>query len=149
MAQYLSLHKNKSQTAQLWLCRLERHFSVKQYGEVQAQVNHMVKFCGRYGLHEFKFEAELLLVEVYLAVGDGGQAMVLISQILASLEQYPNQYVQIKVSARFTLAMIKFKRGETMFAYEEVTRDVLPYALEHGTKRFKMRVISLLAKVTL
>ena len=109
----------------------------------------MVKFCGRYGLHEFKFEAELLLVEVYLAVGDGGQAMVLISQILASLEQYPNQFVQIKVSARFTLAMIKFKRGETMFAYEEVTRDVLPYALEHGTKRFKMRVISLLAKITL
>ena len=39
----------------------------------------MVKFCGRYGLHEFKFEAELLLVEVYLAVGDGRQAMVLVS----------------------------------------------------------------------
>jgi len=39
----------------------------------------MVKFCGRYGLYEFKFEAELLLVEVYLAVGDCGQAMVLIS----------------------------------------------------------------------
>ena len=108
----------------------------------------MVKFCSRYGLHEFKFEAELLLVEVYLAVGDGGQAMVLVSQILASLEQYPNQFVHIKVSAKFTLAMIKFKRGETAFAFEELTRDVLPYALEHGTKRFKLRVIALLAKVS-
>ena len=50
----------------------------------------MVKFCSRYGLYEFKFEAELMLVEVYLAVGETGQAMVLISQIIASLEQYPN-----------------------------------------------------------
>ena len=79
MSQYLAIHKNKSQTAHSWLCRLERHFQVRAYGEVQAQVNHMVKFCSRYGLYEFKFEAELLLVEVYLAVGDTGQAMVLIS----------------------------------------------------------------------
>ena len=107
----------------------------------------MVKFCGRYGLHEFKFEAELMLVEVYLAVGDSGQAMVLISQILASLEQYPNQFTHIKVSARFTLAVIKFRRGETMFAYEEIISDILPYALEHGTKKFKLKVVSLLAKI--
>ena len=50
----------------------------------------MTKFCSRYGLYELKFIAELLLVEVYLAIGDIGQSMVLLSQTLASLEQYPN-----------------------------------------------------------
>ena len=73
--------------------------------------------------------------------------MVLISQIIASLEQYPNQFIHIKVSARFTLAMIKFKRGETIIAYDEMVTDVLPYALEHGTKKFKLKVLSLLGKV--
>ena len=36
MSQYLAIHKNKSQTGQAWLCRLERHLQVKAYGEVQA-----------------------------------------------------------------------------------------------------------------
>ena len=95
----------------------------------------MTKFCSRYGLYELKFIAELLLVEVYLAIGDIGQSMVLLSQTLASLEQYPNQFVHVRVAARLILAQIKFKRGETLFAYEELVHDVLPYALEHGTKK--------------
>jgi len=90
MNQYLAINKNKSQTAQTWLCKLERLFKMQSYGEVQAQVNHMAKFCSKYGLYEFKFAAELILVEVYLAAGDIGQAMVLLSQTVASLEQYPN-----------------------------------------------------------
>jgi len=45
--------------------------------------------------------------------------------------------------------MIKFRRGETIFAYEEIIADVLPYALEHGSKRFKLKVISLLAKISI
>jgi hypothetical protein len=45
--------------------------------------------------------------------------------------------------------MIKFKRGETIFAFELITRDILPYALEHGTKLFKLRVLFLLAKVSI
>ena len=72
MSQYLAINKNKSQTAQSWLCKLERLFQMQSYGEVQAQVNHMTKFCTRYGLYEFKFAAELILVEVYIAVGDIG-----------------------------------------------------------------------------
>ena len=107
----------------------------------------MTKFCSRYGLYELKFVAELLLVEVYLVIGDIGQSMVLLSQTLASLEQYPNQFVHVRVAARLILAQIKFKRGETLFAYEELVNDVLPYALEHGTKKFKLRVLALLGKV--
>jgi len=42
-------------------------------------VNLLVKFCSKYGLYEFKFQAELMMVDVYLAVGDVSQAMVLIS----------------------------------------------------------------------
>ena len=87
------------------------------------------------------------MVDVYLAVGDVGQAMVLISQIIASLDQYPNQFIGIRVTANFSLAMIKFKRGDTLFAYEELVQEILPYTLEHGSKLFKLRVLSLLSKV--
>ena len=36
-----------------------------------------------------------------------------------------------------------------MFAFEEVIRDVLPYALENGSKKFKLQVLSLLAKISI
>ena len=88
-----------------------------------------------------------MMVDVYLAVGDVSQAMVLVSQIVASLDQYPNQFIYIRVAARFTLALTKFKRGETLFAYEELVQEILPYILEHGTKKFKLRVLALLGRV--
>lgn len=38
----------------------------------------MVKFCSKYGLYEFKIEAELILVQAYVQAGDIGHAMVLL-----------------------------------------------------------------------
>ena len=64
----------------------------------------MVKFCGRYGLHEFKFEAELLLVEVYLAVGDGGQAMA--SASVTSVDPGKVMSDNIWSSLRLTLGLM-------------------------------------------
>ena len=37
------------------------------------------------------------LIEVYLTIQDVGQAMVLLSQTLASLEKHPNNFEAIKV----------------------------------------------------
>ena len=33
-----------------------------------------------------------------------------------------------------------------MFAYEELTNEVLPYVMEHGTKLFRLQVLALLAQ---
>ena len=109
----------------------------------------MVKFCSKYGLYEFKFAAELVLVETYVQAGDIGHAMVLLCQTMAQLKQYPNQFAHVRVQTQYCLALIKFKRGEALYAYEELVRDVLPYTLEHGTKLLKLQVLSLLAKVTI
>ena len=97
MNQYIVINKNKSHTAQTWLCKIERLLKMQNYGDVQAEVNHMAKFCAKYGFFEFKFAAELILVELYLGVGDIGQAMVHLSQTVASLEQYPNQFSHMRV----------------------------------------------------
>lgn len=86
MNQYIAINKNKAHTAQTWLCKIERLFKMQNYAEVQAEVNLMAKFCAKYGFYEFKFAAELILVDLYLALGDIGQAMVHLSQTVASLE---------------------------------------------------------------
>ena len=64
MHQYLAINKVKSQTAQTWLCKLERLCKMQSFGEASAQVHLMTKFCTKYGLYEFKFQAQFLLVEI-------------------------------------------------------------------------------------
>ena len=39
MNQYLSIHKAKWQTAQTWLCKLERFFKQKDYTEMLASIH--------------------------------------------------------------------------------------------------------------
>ena len=89
------------------------------------------------------------MVDILIASGDLGQAMLVLSQSIASIEQFSDQFSHLKVEANFQLAYIKFKRGETIAAYEDLTQAILPYALEHGSKMFKLRVLSLLSKVCL
>ena len=43
----------------------------------------MTKFCAKYGLYEYKFKAQIMLVELYVATGNLGQAMIVLSQTLA------------------------------------------------------------------
>ena len=40
-------------------------------------------------------------------------------------------------------------RGDTLQAYDELTNNILPYALEHGTKLMRLRAVSLLAKIVM
>mmetsp|Transcript_8043 Transcript_8043/g.9631 ORF Transcript_8043/g.9631 Transcript_8043/m.9631 type:complete len:117 (-) Transcript_8043:748-1098(-) len=70
--QYLCLHKVKWQTAQVWLCKLERLVRQKELTEALASVHHMTKFCTKYGLFEYKFRAQAMLTEIYIATGNSG-----------------------------------------------------------------------------
>ena len=57
MHMYLSIHKIKWQTAQTWLCKLERLFKQKDYTEALTSIHSLTKFCAKYGLYEYKFKA--------------------------------------------------------------------------------------------
>ena len=73
--------------------------------------------------------------------------MVLLSQTLASLEKHPNNFEAIRVEAELCLAQIKFRRGETYNAYELIINEILPYALENGSMKFKLQVLTILGKI--
>lgn len=76
--------------------------------------------------------------------------MIVLSQTQAQLdEQYPNQFAHVRVQASLLTAEIMFKRGETFAAFNSLTTQILPYALEHASKKFRVRVLSLLGKVTI
>ena len=57
--------------------------------------------------------------------------------------------MNLKVEAACLATEIKFKRGETSEAYMELNEKILPYALEHGTKKFRLKVLVLLGKVSM
>lgn len=79
MHMYLSIHKVKWQTAQTWLCKLERLFKQKDYTEALTSIHNMTKFCTKYGLYEYKFKALIVLTEIYIATGNSGQAMIVLA----------------------------------------------------------------------
>ena len=38
-----------------------------------------------------------MLTEIYIATGNSGQAMIVLAQTLAQLEEFPNQFAHISV----------------------------------------------------
>jgi hypothetical protein len=70
---------------------------------------------------------------VWLEVGDVEQAMVQLSQTMASLEHYPNCFFLAKLKAKYRVALIQTMRGETTQAFVAL-KELLGQVLEHGTE---------------
>ena len=74
---------------------------MESYQEALSQAQQLIKFCNKYGLYEFKLQAKGILVDIYVETGDIGEAMLVLSQLIASLEQFTDQFAYLKVEASY------------------------------------------------
>ena len=81
-----------------------------------------------------------------IKMGDLGQAMVSLSQTVASLEQFKGNYEGLKLKAYVRLAHLKLLMGETPDAFTQLSQSLFPRVCEQDDASLTQYTLILLAK---
>lgn len=64
------------------------------------------KYASMHDFQAMKLEAELLHVQIYIELEDYSQAMMVITKILASMENHEGNFGRLKIEAELKLCQI-------------------------------------------
>jgi len=112
-------------TAQYWLLVIERCFKQERFTVVSQHIRRFQSFCNKYALLAYRFESELVQCDVLIAVGEIEQAMVQLSQTIASLDQHPHSFYGLRLKAMTRVTQLKALRDETLLAFVEIQSHLL------------------------